>query len=320
VTFPDEITFHPWSWITPDGVQQGYRRDDLWLGGACVNIRHAPPRPEQHGQCQTAAGQLRSAECATHIAKSAANEAAIRYRLLERGRNRRVAAGIRRVGIEMLAQIVEDRTAAYEMAAAAAVSLRAEFIALIVKTHPPGHPALDHAFAFGHADPIRRRCSVCEGKHAPGECVARAAERRAIPASVRRTVFVRDGRRCVMCGETGELVLDHVIPWSMGGSDEPRNLRVLCWWCNSSRGNRGVAWDDQQEARQKLATNTLASSNDEANATAPQIPSSRKTPESDTHNDRTTPITVPAVDHDRVPNMQGTLASTMSKITREHQA
>ncbi|WP_369826057.1 HNH endonuclease [Kitasatospora sp. MBT66] len=31
---------------------------------------------------------------------------------------------------------------------------------------------------------------------------------------------------------------DHIIPVSRGGTNEPRNIRVLCRTCNSRRGNR----------------------------------------------------------------------------------
>ena len=60
--------------------------------------------------------------------------------------------------------------------------------------------------------------------------------RRAIPAAVRRQVWKRDrgccsyvdrasGRRC---GSRHLLEIDHVVPYALGGSAEPDNLRLLC--------------------------------------------------------------------------------------------
>lgn len=62
--------------------------------------------------------------------------------------------------------------------------------------------------------------------------------RPAIPAEVRAAVFARDGRQCVECRATGDLALDHIYPWSLGGPDTVENLRVLCRSCNSSKGAR----------------------------------------------------------------------------------
>ncbi len=35
---------------------------------------------------------------------------------------------------------------------------------------------------------------------------------------------------------TGDLSLDHIYPWSLGGPDTVENLRVLCRSCNSRKG------------------------------------------------------------------------------------
>lgn len=51
-------------------------------------------------------------------------------------------------------------------------------------------------------------------------------------------IFQRDGFRCVYCGATENLSLDHVIPQSRGGSHEPDNLACCCLTCNSSKGDR----------------------------------------------------------------------------------
>jgi hypothetical protein len=52
---------------------------------------------------------------------------------------------------------------------------------------------------------------------------------------VRREVFARDGEQCTFVDPTGNrcparalLELDHVQPWSLGGSNDASNLRVPC--------------------------------------------------------------------------------------------
>lgn len=44
--------------------------------------------------------------------------------------------------------------------------------------------------------------------------------------------------RCVACGATDHLSLDHIIPWSLGGEDTMENLQTMCRSCNSRKGNR----------------------------------------------------------------------------------
>lgn len=69
-------------------------------------------------------------------------------------------------------------------------------------------------------------------------------QRGEIPRADRVFVYSRDNFRCVRCGKDDRLTLDHIIPWSAGGSDHVDNLRTLCWSCNEERSNfRGV--DDE---------------------------------------------------------------------------
>lgn len=60
--------------------------------------------------------------------------------------------------------------------------------------------------------------------------------RKKIPAETRCEVYARDDHRCRHCGATENLSLDHIKPWSLGGSDEPDNLQTLCRSCNSRKG------------------------------------------------------------------------------------
>ena len=55
----------------------------------------------------------------------------------------------------------------------------------------------------------------------------------------RLAIYIRDGMACAYCGadaETSQLTLDHVKPFSQGGSNGTNNLITACLICNSRRG------------------------------------------------------------------------------------
>ena len=60
----------------------------------------------------------------------------------------------------------------------------------------------------------------------------------------RLAIYLRDGGACAYCGESfvegARLELDHIQPWSMGGSNDQGNLITACKRCNAARGNREV--------------------------------------------------------------------------------
>lgn len=56
--------------------------------------------------------------------------------------------------------------------------------------------------------------------------------RKAIPKRVRDAIYDRDGHACVTCGTSEKLSIDHIQPWSRGGSDDPSNLQTMCMPCN----------------------------------------------------------------------------------------
>ncbi len=47
------------------------------------------------------------------------------------------------------------------------------------------------------------------------------------------------GGRCLRCGASG-VTVDHVVPLSRGGRNDPSNLQLLCGPCNSAKGARVV--------------------------------------------------------------------------------
>ena len=66
----------------------------------------------------------------------------------------------------------------------------------------------------------------------------------------RKEIYERDSGKCVFCGQDVEFyggakvhpyqkktpsAIDHIFPKSRGGCNKPKNLRLLCWTCNSKR-------------------------------------------------------------------------------------
>lgn len=61
---------------------------------------------------------------------------------------------------------------------------------------------------------------------------------RYIPQDIREAVLARDGYRCVRCGSTQYLEVDHIFPYSLGGTNELSNLQTLCRKCNAEKSNK----------------------------------------------------------------------------------
>lgn len=62
-----------------------------------------------------------------------------------------------------------------------------------------------------------------------------------VTLAMRRFIIDRDGYVCGICGDPvgpSEIDIDHILPASKGGSDDPVNLRVTHARCNRKRGNR----------------------------------------------------------------------------------
>ena len=64
---------------------------------------------------------------------------------------------------------------------------------------------------------------------------------RYLSAATRVDVLRRDNYRCLFCGvsaKKAELEVDHIIPFSKGGSNAMSNLQTLCSDCNKGKSNR----------------------------------------------------------------------------------
>jgi 5-methylcytosine-specific restriction protein A len=55
---------------------------------------------------------------------------------------------------------------------------------------------------------------------------------------LRRYIIGRDKGRCLHCGSSSRLSIDHIVPVIAGGSNDLSNLQTLCLSCNAKKGAR----------------------------------------------------------------------------------
>lgn len=58
-------------------------------------------------------------------------------------------------------------------------------------------------------------------------------------------VLTKYGNKCLCCGSTEKITLDHIIPLSKGGTNTIENLQPLCSRCNRKK------WKDIIDFRPK---------------------------------------------------------------------
>lgn len=74
--------------------------------------------------------------------------------------------------------------------------------------------------------------------------------RRKMSATKMLSVFARNDYQCVQCGSRDNLTVDHIVPWSKGGTNEMNNLQTLCRSCNSSKGTKDFGeWEEWRGER-----------------------------------------------------------------------
>lgn len=62
--------------------------------------------------------------------------------------------------------------------------------------------------------------------------------RRKIPVWLRQQVMREADYKCVACKSSDDLTIDHIVPVSVGGSNDKGNLQVMCRPCNSRKGTK----------------------------------------------------------------------------------
>lgn len=74
-------------------------------------------------------------------------------------------------------------------------------------------------------------------RHDPAGWTPRLPEKDWLPLTGQ--IYRRDGYVCAYCEAVeGPFEIDHIVPVTRGGSNDPSNLCVACKPCNSSKGDR----------------------------------------------------------------------------------
>ncbi len=72
------------------------------------------------------------------------------------------------------------------------------------------------------------------------EITSPSALSRSARGARRNFILERDKKSCVNCGNTEELTMQHVLPYSLGGESSTRNLVTLCNHCNREFGTKYI--------------------------------------------------------------------------------
>ena len=102
---------------------------------------------------------------------------------------------------------------------------------------------------------------VPDGQHtrtdAPDVVSTRPVRRRSaarVRPGTRLRVLERDGYRCLACGTTANLTMDHIVPASLGGRGKQKNLQTLCHPCNRAKGLKTTNYRRRARELEMLGT------------------------------------------------------------------
>lgn len=68
----------------------------------------------------------------------------------------------------------------------------------------------------------------------------RGAKGRGVTAEQWIEIMNKYGNKCLCCGYTGQLAIDHIIPLINGGEHDVNNIQPLCRSCNSKKGTKTI--------------------------------------------------------------------------------
>lgn len=104
--------------------------------------------------------------------------------------------------------------------------------------------------------------------------------RPAFSAKDKEFLYARQKGKCNGCKvqfPMRNMTVDHIKPFSKGGSDKPSNLQLLCGACNSTKGNGTQAQFQKRLKQQGVAKSTSTSSSTSKKTTATKKTATKST-------------------------------------------
>jgi len=87
--------------------------------------------------------------------------------------------------------------------------------------------------------PMKKSASISAPSRSSAAC--------SIPLPTKRELFRRADSSCSNCGSKYAIQIDHKIPKALGGTNHPRNLRVLCRACNQRAAIRVLGMEKMEK-------------------------------------------------------------------------
>lgn len=122
-----------------------------------------------------------------------------------------------------------------------------------LKSEASFHPSKDrgHELAIGEVRPAFKPLTTSLTGYSQELAAQRMTanhERRAILDCTRSPVTAaewldvlsRHNGKCLSCGSTDDITMDHIIPVKRGGPNTKDNVQPLCRSCNSSKGTKTI--------------------------------------------------------------------------------
>jgi hypothetical protein len=106
----------------------------------------------------------------------------------------------------------------------------------IVQSWPGGHELAQRLIDAGLWEQADGGFRMVPSEHWRIARIRWGGSRQSVAADLRAIVYERDGFACLRCGARDDLTVDHIHPWSKGGTEELENLQTLCRSCNSRKG------------------------------------------------------------------------------------
>lgn len=102
------------------------------------------------------------------------------------------------------------------------------------------NPERDKELETKYKQSARYKVTKKNSKYRRRQRLAKTPKELELTAEQERLILEFYGRRCLCCGSTEDVTLDHVKPLALGGLNSATNIQILCRECNSRKGAKEI--------------------------------------------------------------------------------